>query len=123
MYDLTIIAGYVGQDPELRQLTNGTPVTNLSIAVSQRRNGQDHTTWVRVAVYGTNATNAVKFVRKGSKVLVEGTGLHVSSYMTKDGKPAATLELNANRVQFMDRPEHSSQPNGDTAEESSDIPF
>lgn len=49
-YEKLTIVGNLGQDPELRHLEDGTAVTNLSVAVNKKRNGQKSTTWFRVSV-------------------------------------------------------------------------
>jgi single-strand DNA-binding protein len=119
-YEKLTFVGNLGQDPELRHLEDGTAVTTLSVAVNKKRNGQKSTTWFRVSSFGSTADNACKYLSKGSKVLVEGSNLRVNVYTTKDGKPAASLELNADRVVFLDSPEESAA-NGEATD--GDIPF
>src|ERR1700690_3435638 len=118
-YEKLTIVGNLGQDPELRHLEDGTAVTNLSVAVNKKRNGQKSTTWFRVSLFRVGAENVCRFLKKGSKVLVEGSNLRVNVYMTKDGKPASSLEFTADRVVFLDSPEESTT-NG---EDANDIPF
>ena len=118
-YEKLTIVGNLGQDLELRHLEDGTAVTNLSVAVNKKRNGQKITSWFRVSVFGSSAENACKYLKKGSKVLVEGSNLRVNLYTAKDNKPAASLELSADRVVFLDSAEESTT-NG---EETDDIPF
>lgn len=72
-----ILVGNLGQDPESRFMTNGTAVTNLSIATNESwkdQNGetQDRTEWHRVVMYGRMAETAVEYMRKGQMVYVEG---------------------------------------------------
>ncbi len=118
-YEKLTIVGNLGQDLELRHIEDGTAVTNLSVAVNKKRNGQKSTTWFRVSVFGISAENACKYLSKGSKVLVDGSNLRVNVYTTKDGKPASSLELTADRVVFLDSPEESATNGEDTG----DIPF
>ena len=73
-------------------------------------------------VWNGSAENVCKFLKKGSKVLVEGSNLRVSLYTAKDGKPAASLEVTAERVVFLDSPEATGATNGgDEADEN--VPF
>ncbi len=120
-YEKLTIVGNLGQDPELRYLQDGTAVTNLSVAVNRKRQGQKVTTWYRVSVFNIGAENVCKFLKKGSKVLVEGSSVRVSLYTAKDGKPAASLEVTAERVVFLDSPEETSASGSDEADEN--VPF
>ncbi|HLY27888.1 MAG TPA: single-stranded DNA-binding protein [Aggregatilineales bacterium] len=116
-YEKLTIVGNLGQDLELRQLEDGTAVTNLSVAVNKKRNGQKRTTWYRVSVFGVSAENACKYLKKGSKVLVEGSNVRVNLYTAKDGTPAASLELTAERVVFLDSAEEGPSTDHDTTDE------
>ncbi len=120
-YEKLTIVGNLGQDPELRYLQDGTAVTNLSVAVNRKRQGQKVTTWYRVSVFNIGAENVCKFLKKGSKVLVEGSSVRVSLYTAKDGKPAASLEVTAERVVFLDSPEETGASGSDEADEN--VPF
>ena len=74
---VTLIGG-VGQDPELRTLADGSAVTNLRIATGERwkdRNTEEvheRTVWHSVAMFNRLAEIAVKYLRKGSQVYIEG---------------------------------------------------
>lgn len=72
-----ILIGWLGQDPELRYTTDGTPVCNVNIATSetwkdQQRNEQKRTEWHRVVFWRHLAETAGKYLKKGSHVYVEG---------------------------------------------------
>jgi single-strand DNA-binding protein len=73
-----IIIGTLGRDPEMRQMPNGNQVVNISIATDEGYNdkstGQkvEHTEWHRVTAYGKLAEIIGKYVKKGSKVFIEG---------------------------------------------------
>ena len=118
-YEKLTIVGNLGQDPELRHLEDGTAVTNLSVAVNKKRQGQKVTSWFRVSVWDATAKSTCQYLKKGSKVLVEGSNLHVNVYTASDGKPASSLEFTADRVVFLDSPEESTT----TGEDTDDIPF
>ena len=73
-----ILIGNLGDNPEVRQMPNGNSVTNLSIATTEswkdRQNGQtvERTEWHRVVIFGKLAEIAGQYLRKGSKVYLEG---------------------------------------------------
>lgn len=105
MYQNTIVIGHLGADPEMRYVTNGSPVTNFRVATTRRwknANGeqQEKTTWFRVSVWGKMAELCNQYLSKGKLVLVEGE-IEASAYTDKDGQVRATLELHARNVRFL----------------------
>lgn len=74
-----ILVGNLGRDPEVRSLQNGGKVANLSLATSEswrdRQSGErrERTEWHRVVIFNDNLVDvAEKFLRKGSKIYIEG---------------------------------------------------
>ena len=72
-----ILLGNVGKDPEFKALPSGQPVVNFSIATSdrykdQQGNYQDRTEWHNLVAYGKLAEIVRDYVKKGSKLYVEG---------------------------------------------------
>lgn len=74
-----ILVGNLGRDPEVRHLPDGRPVVNLSVATSEtwrdRNSGerQERTEWHRIVIFNERlAEVAQKFLKKGSKVFLEG---------------------------------------------------
>ena len=107
MYQKIIVVGNLGADPELRYTPAGTAYARFSVAVNRKWNDaegklQEETTWYRVVVWGKQAETCNQYLAKGRKVLIEGDRLQVSAYLNKENQPAATLELTASRVQFLD---------------------
>lgn len=87
--------GHLGGDPEYRQ-TNGDPVANFNIGVSEKwkdRDGEtrEKTEWVSVVVWGKLADTADRYLRKGSKVYVQGK-LQTRSW-EKDGQTRYKTEV------------------------------
>jgi single stranded DNA-binding protein len=84
-YERILIIGNLGGNP----MTNTTPtaqqVANFNIAVNRKRNGAKVTTWYRVACWQANADLAVRYLKKRSSVLVEGSGLHATAYIDQAG--------------------------------------
>jgi single-strand DNA-binding protein len=96
----------------MRYTPTGQPVTNFSLATSYRFTGSDgqqvdETTWFRVSVWGRQAETANQYLKKGSRVLVEGrlvpdraTG-NPRIWTRPDGTPAASFEITASGFRFM----------------------
>lgn len=102
-----ILIGNLGNDPELNRTSSGTAVVNLSIATHRKWTGRDGSTqeetqWHRVVVWGTSAERCHQYLRKGSKVFIEGR-LSTSSWTDRDGVDRRRTEIVARRVQFLDR--------------------
>lgn len=130
MYQKLTVIGYLGREPEMRFLLDGTAVTNLNVATTRKwtdRNGQsaDETTWFRVSVWGKQAEAANQYLTKGSMVLVEGrlkvnaeTG-GPNTFKRNDGTVGASFEVIADTVRFLDRKGEAPTNGGNTASHSS----
>ena len=98
-----IVVGNLGRDPEVRRMTSGEPVVNLSVATSEswrdKASGErkERTEWHRVVIFNPNlAEVAEKYLRKGSKVYLEGQ-LATRKWNDKDGQEKYTTEIVLNR--------------------------
>ena len=94
-----ILVGNLGKDPEVRRTTSGDPVVNLSIATSEswrdKASGErkEKTEWHRVVIFNKNLADvAEKYLRKGSKVYVEGQ-LQTRKWTDKDGAERYSTEV------------------------------
>ena len=94
-----ILLGNVGKDPEIRSLQNGGRVCNLSIATSEswkdKNSGErkEKTEWHRVVIFNDNlVTVAEKYLRKGSKVYVEGA-LETRKWTDQQGQEKFSTEV------------------------------
>jgi single-strand DNA-binding protein len=94
-----ILVGNLGRDPEVRRLTSGDPVVNLSIATSEswrdKASGErkEKTEWHRVVIFNENlAKVAEQYLKKGSKVYLEGQ-LQTRKYSDKDGSEKYSTEI------------------------------
>ena len=111
-----ILVGNLGNDPDVRSLPNGDQVTNISIATSKSwtKDGQkkEQTEWHRVVFFRKLAEIAGQYLKKGSKVYVEGE-LRTRSY-DKDGQKHYSTEIVANEMQMLDSKgdNQQSQPSG-----------
>ena len=102
-----IIVGNCGQDPETRFMPSGGAVTNLSIATSEswkdKNTGdqQERTEWHRVVFFNRLAEIAGEYVKKGSKLYVEGS-LRTRKWQGQDGQDRFTTEIVASEMQMLD---------------------
>lgn len=101
-----ILVGNVGQDPETRYLPSGGAVTNLTLATSEtwkdKNTGenQERTEWHRVSFFNRLAEIVAEYVKKGSKLYVEGS-LRTRSW-EQDGVKRYTTEIIASEMQMLD---------------------
>jgi single-strand DNA-binding protein len=113
MYELTLIVGYVGRDPELRTTPHGLPVTNFSVAVNHRYTDpqgqlQERVKWYRITAWRKLAEACAQHVKKGQRILIEGE-VDASAWVdSKDGSARAALELTATTVRFLSEREEPS---------------
>ncbi len=94
-----IIVGNVGKDPEVRRMTSGDPVVNLSIATSEtwkdKASGErkEKTEWHRVVCFNDHISKVIEqYVRKGSKIYLEGS-LQTRKWTDKDGAEKYSTEI------------------------------
>lgn len=103
-----ILVGNCGSDPEMRQLPSGGAVTNLSIATSEswkdKNTGQqqERTEWHRVVFFNRLAEIAGEYLRKGSKVYVEGSLRTRKWQDQQSGQDKYTTEIVASEMQMLD---------------------
>jgi len=143
MYHTIIVVGNVGRDPEMRYTPNGQPVTNFSVAANRQYTGNNgqvvkETIWFRVTTWGKQAEVCNQYLKKGSKVLVEGRltadpatgGPRV--YDKQDGSCGASFEVTASTVRFLSSHDGGSNSDGVAREaeaaafgapDGEDIPF
>ena len=101
-----ILIGNLGQDPETRYLPSGGAVTNVSLATTEswrdRESGEqrDRTEWHRVVFFRRLAEIAGEYLKKGSKVYIEGQ-LRTRQW-EREGQKHYTTELVANEMQMLD---------------------
>ena len=104
MLKATII-GNLGNDPDMRYAASGSPMLRFNVASNYRTRTpegeyQDRTQWVRVTVASNRAESLSPYLKKGSRVYVEGR-LEARPWTDQQGQIRAGLEVLANEVQFM----------------------
>ena len=93
-----ILIGNLGQDPETRYTPNGNAVVNLTLATDEsykdRQTGQmvPKTEWHRIVMFGKIAEVAGQYLRKGSKIYIEGK-LQTRKWQGQDGQDRYTTEI------------------------------
>ena len=109
-----ILVGNCGQDPEAKYMPNGNAVTNISVATSEtwkdKQTGQqqERTEWHRVVFFNRLAEIAGEYLRKGSKVYIEGS-LRTRKWQGQDGSDRYTTEIVANELQMLDSRDDSAK--------------
>ena len=101
-----ILVGNLGQDPEVKYMQNGKAVANLSIATSESWNDQqgqkqERTEWHRLTAYDKLAEIIGEYVKKGSKIYVEGK-LQTRKWQDQQGQDRYTTEVIINQMQMLD---------------------
>ena len=113
-----VLIGNLTRDPDLRVLPSGTPVCHLRVACSRVRRGEEgaweeRPNFFDVTVFGTQAENVTRFVRKGRPIGIDGR-LEWREWETADQQKRQAVSVVADVVQFLDT------PGGQEAGESSD---
>ena len=102
-----ILVGNLGNDPEVRYANNGAAIANISVATSEswkdKNTGEqvDKTEWHRVVMFNRLGEIAGEYLRKGSKVYIEGK-LQTRKWQDQSGQDKYTTEIVANEMQMLD---------------------
>jgi single-strand DNA-binding protein len=100
------LLGYLGADPEKRETSSGSLVTNLRLATSEqwtdKQTGEkkEQTEWHRVVIFGRLAEVAAQYLHKGSQVYVEGR-LQTRKWQGQDGQDRYTTEVVASDMRLL----------------------
>jgi single-strand DNA-binding protein len=137
MVNKIILIGNVGKDPEVRYLQNGTAVAQFSLATSETYkdkdgNKQTSTEWHNIVLWRGLAEIAEKYIKKGSKLYIEGK-ITYRSYDAQDGTKRYVTEVVGNNMQMLDSrssgastpppsPEAASNSNTTSAEQDENLP-
>ena len=138
-----ILIGNLGADPEVRYTPDGVPVANFNLATSESWNDrtsgekQERTEWHRLVLWRKLAEIAGQYLKKGSKIYIEGK-LQTRTWDDQSGQKRYTTEVVVNDMQMLDsrgegggggtrdpgpatQPEHGPPPGGSA--EDDDLPF
>ncbi len=98
-----VLIGRLTRDPEVRYTGEQMAIANFSVAIDRppRRDGTKETDFPRVTVFGKQAENCEKYLRKGRLVAVQGR-IQTGSYTNKNGDKVYTTDVVADRVEFLE---------------------
>lgn len=137
MINKAILIGNLGSDPEVKTTTSGKQVASFSLATSERfkdrTTGETKSTteWHNVVLWGTLAEIAGKYLKKGSKVYIEGK-IKTRSYESNGAKKYITEIVGDNMVMLGEKPQaatsHVVESSGHSApiladKSTDDLPF
>ncbi len=111
-----ILIGNLGADPEIRYMPNGSAVANISIATNEswkdKQTGelQERTEWHKVSLFDKLAQIVGEYLKKGSKVYVEGS-IRTRKWQDQTGNDRYSTEIIANTMQMLDSKEIKSKGN------------
>ncbi len=120
-----ILVGNLGQDPETRFTQDSKAITNCSIATSdswkdkQTGQQQERTEWHRVVFFNRLGEIAGEYLKKGSKVYIEGS-LRTRKWQNKEGQDQYTTEIVANEMQMLDSKDSSGATNSSSQNQAPD---
>jgi|TARA_B110000503_G_scaffold128877_1_gene200488 single-strand DNA-binding protein len=118
-----ILVGNLGKDPEAKFMPNGNAVTNITVATSEtwkdKQTGQqqERTEWHRVVFFNRLAEIASEYLKKGSKIYLEGS-LRTRKWQAQDGQDRYTTEIVASEMQMLDSRGGSSDYQAPTSEQN-----
>lgn len=106
--NITCLTGRLTRDPEVRNTQSGMSIMRLGVAVNDRRKNnqtgewEDYVNWIDCVMFGTRAENVSRYLRKGSKVAIEGK-LRWSQWEDKQGGKRSKIEVIVDDLEFMSR--------------------
>ena len=114
MYQQITLIGNLGRDPKMALRPRGIPVTSFSVAANRSWTNQDgqrqyKTTWFRVSAWQRLAETCNQYLSKGQRVLVVGEVEEPSTWVDREGKTRASLEVRARYVQFLNKQPESEE--------------
>lgn len=125
-FNKVILGGRLTRDPELRQTSNGTPVTSFSIAVNrayssqqESANGQPTADFINCVAWRNRAEFVCKYFKKGSSICVVGS-IQTRSWTDNNGQKQYATDVVADEINFVDS--KSENPGGSYAPESYSAP-
>lgn len=96
------VTGFVGGEPEIRQVDD-QQVATFSVAVNRKTRSGEQTLWVRVSCWNGLVPVVQKYVHKGSLLQVNGEWLRPRAWVDQSGNPQVSLDMSATRLVLLDR--------------------
>ena len=106
--------GHLCADPETRFMQDGTAVTNINIACSERwtdkKTGEkkEKTEWIRASSFGKQAEIIAQYFKKGSQIYISGQ-MQTRKYQANDGTDRYATDIRIREFQFLDKTDNSQQ--------------
>jgi len=122
-----ILVGNLGRDPEIRYMTNGEAVANVTIATSEswkdKASGEkkEITEWHRLVFYRKLAEIVGQYLKKGSTIYVEGR-IRTRKWQDKEGQERSTTEVEVTEMQMLGGRQNASSSSGGEAEYGGSMP-
>lgn len=123
--ELIIISGNLTANPQSRIIDGkekSFSVCNFNVAVNRVAKGNKLTSYYRVSCFGKQAENAMKYLFRGSKVLVTGRP-YTSAYTDRNGKAQASLEVEAERIKYLSSKKEDTQQTQEPSQQPSPDEF
>jgi len=123
MYNRVILIGNLTRDVELRHTPNGTALAKIGLATNRRYKDsmtgemKDEAMFIDVDLWGRTAETANQFLRKGSKVLVEGR-LTLQQWVDQTGQKRSKHSVTAEKLQFLDSRADNQSNGGNSYQQS-----
>ena len=122
-----IIIGNLTADPQLRTTSNGVSVCDFTLAVNDRKGGDNNATYFRVTAWRQLGENCQKYLAKGRKAFVSGP-VSARTYQTQNGETRVSLEVTADDVEFLSSRQEAqtnapAEQIGFTPVETDELPF
>jgi single-strand DNA-binding protein len=95
-----ILVGRVGKDPETRFSADGKGITNLSLATSEKRKGEEQTEWHKIIFFDKLSDVVAQYVKKGAMIYIEGK-IQTRKWQDKEGQDRYSTEIIANSMQML----------------------
>jgi single-strand DNA-binding protein len=134
MQNIVILAGNIGQTPEVRSTQGGTKITNFTLATSRPRLSEGRvirddngyrvmdTEWHRITCFNGLGQTIADHCEKGMKVLVQGR-IHYTKWTDAAGIDRYGCEIIADKVDFLSRQKASEGDSPELVEQDDEIPF
>lgn len=120
-----LLIGNLGNDPEVRYTPNGNAIANVVLATSSawrdKQTGElnERTEWHRIVFFNRLAEIVNEYLRKGSKIYIEGS-LRTRKWQDKSGIDRYTTEIIANEMQILDNRNTGNGPSGKSDDANGD---
>jgi len=100
----------LGRDSELKYAPTGTAILEFSGAYNTGYGDKKETMWLRCAIYGKKGEALQQHLTKGSKIVINGDELKLSTYQKQDGTQGASMQCTVNNIEFAGLPQQQQQP-------------